>query len=225
MVVKAPTGKHIWNAVRDELMLNLYPLPFSTLAPTVYHIYLHPEDFVAVEPIASRIVAQIEKALTTEVASLNDGMARQARRVLARLLKRDELPPIEVPTSGWEIHIQADRNGEIARGQLGIVSTLANGLFVRRAVIPNFDAEREVGPHAGSPSFAAARDFDRVTRLPLSPYFRRPAASMAIMASMMPLVGMFWIAVLPLKSGEIRSAQVVTSRPTRSGRMPSVSAL
>ena len=37
---------------------------------------------------------------------------------------------------------------------------------------------------------------------------RRPPRS-AIMASMMPLVGMFWIAVLPLKSGEIRSAQVV----------------
>src|SRR5688572_25353402 len=113
MAVKAPSGKHIWTAVRDELMLNLYPLPFSTLAPTVYHIYMHPDDFVAVEPVASRIVAQIEKALTTEVASLNDGMARSARRVLARLLKRDELPPIEVPTSGWEIHIQADRNGEI----------------------------------------------------------------------------------------------------------------
>jgi pSer/pThr/pTyr-binding forkhead associated (FHA) protein len=125
MAVKAPSGKHIWTAVRDELMLNLYPLPFSTLAPTVYHIYLHPDDFVAVEPVASRIVAQIEKALTTEVGSLNDGMARQARRVLARLLKREELPPIEVPPSGWEIHIQADRNGEIARGQLGIVSTLA----------------------------------------------------------------------------------------------------
>ena len=125
MAVKAPSGKHIWTAVRDELMLNLYPLPFSTLAPTVYHIYMHPDDFAAVEPVASRIVAQIEKALTTEVAALNDGMARQARRVLARLLKREELPPIEVPSSGWEIHIQADRNGEIARGQLGIVSTLA----------------------------------------------------------------------------------------------------
>ena len=121
MAVKAPSGKHIWSAVRDELMLNLYPLPFSTLAPTVYHIYMHPDDFAAVEPVASRIVAQIEKALTSEVAALNDGMARQARRVLARLLKREERPPIEVPTSGWEIHIQADRNGEIARGQLGIV--------------------------------------------------------------------------------------------------------
>ena len=61
--------------------------------------------------------------------------------------------------------------------------------------------------------------------LPLSPYFISPAASSAMMASMMPMVGMFWIAALPLKSGESRSAQLVMSRPTRSGRMPSVSAL
>ena len=30
--VKAPSGRAIWKAVRDELMLNLYPLPFSTIA-------------------------------------------------------------------------------------------------------------------------------------------------------------------------------------------------
>ena len=62
-------------------------------------------------------------------------------------------------------------------------------------------------------------------RVALVAVFHLPAASSAIMASMMPLVGMFWIAVLPLKSGEMRSAQLVISRPTRSGRMPSVSAL
>ena len=43
--VKAPSGRTIWKAVRDELMLNLYPLPFSTIAPAVYHVYLHPDDF------------------------------------------------------------------------------------------------------------------------------------------------------------------------------------
>src|ERR1700720_4509207 len=62
-------------------------------------------------------------------------------------------------------------------------------------------------------------------RISLSRYLSWPADSNAIMASMMPLVGIFWIAVLPLKSGVIRSAQVVMLRPTRSGRIPSVSAL
>lgn len=125
VAVRAPSGRDIWKAVRDELMLNLYPLPFSTLAPTVYHVYLHPEDFATIEPIAPRIVAQIERALSAEVGSLNAGIARSARRVLSRLLKREDLPPIEAPASGWEVHLQPDSNGEIDRGHLGIVSTLA----------------------------------------------------------------------------------------------------
>ena len=123
--VKPPTGRHIWQAVRDELRLNLYPLPFSTLAPTVYHVYLHPDDFEAIESVAPRIVSQVQQALTAEVDAVNQGLRRAGRRVLARLLVRDDLPPIEVPGSGWEVYLQPDRNGELKRGQLGIVSSLA----------------------------------------------------------------------------------------------------
>ena len=123
--VKAPSGRRIWKAVRDELTLNLYPLPFSTLAPSVYHVYLHPDDFGTVEPVVARIVAQIEKALTAEVEKLNRGLERSGRRLLSRLLEREDMPPIEAPASGWHVHVLADRNGELERGQLGIVSTLA----------------------------------------------------------------------------------------------------
>lgn len=122
---RAPSGRQIWKAVRDELMLNLYPLPFSTLAPAVYHVYLHPDEFEAIEPIAPRIVAEVQRALTTEVERINSGMARSGRRVLTKLLQREDLPPIETPAGGWEIYIKADRNGELSPGQIGIVSTLA----------------------------------------------------------------------------------------------------
>jgi len=123
--VRAPSGRKIWKAVRDELMLNLYPLPFSTIAPTVYHVYLHPDDFDAIDGVAARVVGQIQQALTAEVGKVNVGLRRSTRRVLSRLLDREELPPIEVPGSGWEVHLCADRNGELERGQIGIVSTLA----------------------------------------------------------------------------------------------------
>jgi len=123
--VRAPSGRKIWKAVRDELMLNLYPLPFSTLAPTVYHVYLHPDDFDTIDGVAARVVGQIQQALTAEVEKVNLGLRRSTRRVLSRLLDREELPPIEVPGSGWEVHLCADRNGELERGQIGIVSTLA----------------------------------------------------------------------------------------------------
>jgi pSer/pThr/pTyr-binding forkhead associated (FHA) protein len=123
--VKAPSGRTIWKAVRDELMLNLYPLPFSTIAPAVYHVYLHPDDFTAIEGVSARVVSQIEQALTAEVEKVNRGLQRSTRRVFTRLMDREDMPPIEMPGSGWEVHLCADRNGEIERGQLGIVSTLA----------------------------------------------------------------------------------------------------
>src|SRR3954468_16439886 len=98
--VKAPSGRTIWKAVRDELMLNLYPLPFSTIAPTVYHVYLHPDDFDAIEGLSARIVGQVQQALTAEVETINNGLQRSTRRMLTRLLDREEMSPIEVPAAG-----------------------------------------------------------------------------------------------------------------------------
>ncbi len=134
--IKAPSGRQIWKAVREELMLNLYPLPFSTLAPGVYHVYLHPEEFEAIEAIVPRIVGEMQRALTGEVDRINQGLARSGRRVLTRILNRDDLPPIESPAGGWEIYIRADRNGELAAGQLGIVSMLAMPAPVEYAGTP-----------------------------------------------------------------------------------------
>jgi hypothetical protein len=122
---KAPDGRQIWKAVRDELILNLYPLPYSTLAPSVYHVYLHPDDFAVVEDVAPRIVAQVQRALTAEVEKMNREFERSARRMLARFLERETLAPIEIPPSGWNVHIRADQNGELKRGFLGIVATLS----------------------------------------------------------------------------------------------------
>jgi hypothetical protein len=122
---KAPSGREIWKAVREELALNLYALPFSTIAPTVYHVYLHPEDFDAIEGISGTLTEQIRQALTEEVARLNRDMGGRVKTIMARLLERDRLAPIELPPGGWEVNLRRDPDGEIARGQLGIVSTLA----------------------------------------------------------------------------------------------------
>lgn len=125
MAARPPSGRKIWDAVREELLLNLYPLPFSTLAPSVYHVYLHPDDFATIEGIAPKLAEQLQQALTGEVERINRGRARPVRALVSRLLDRDPLPAIEVPPDGWEVHIRPDPNGELTRGQLGIECTLA----------------------------------------------------------------------------------------------------
>lgn len=124
--VKPPSGRTILKAIRDELMLNLYPLPFSTLPATVYHVYLCPRDYTVIEGVIPRIVEQVQQALTIDVDTFNRRQRRSRTRLLTRLLERsDDLAPVEVPPGGWEIHIQPDPDGEIRPGQLGIVSTLS----------------------------------------------------------------------------------------------------
>jgi FHA domain-containing protein len=120
---KAPTGVSIWNAMREELMLNLYPLPYTTLPPSTFYVYLHPGDFDRIEGIVPRLVTELQRALSDEVRKINQGRGKSGG-VLSRLIARDEAPPIEVPPGGWEVHVNADQNGTLEPGQLGIDSML-----------------------------------------------------------------------------------------------------
>jgi pSer/pThr/pTyr-binding forkhead associated (FHA) protein len=121
--LKAPSGVTIWNAVREELVLNLYQLPFTTLPPTIFHVYLHPADFDRIEGIVPRLVAELQKALTEEVRKINAGRARSGG-VLSRLIVQEEAAPIDVPAGGWEVHVHADHNNALKPGHLGIESLL-----------------------------------------------------------------------------------------------------
>ena len=120
---KAPTGVTIWNAMREELLLNMYPLPYTTLPPSIFHVYLHPADFERIEGIVPRLVAELQRSLTDEVKKINHGRARTGG-VLSRLIEQEEASPIEVPAAGWEVHIHADRNDALKPGHLGIESML-----------------------------------------------------------------------------------------------------
>jgi hypothetical protein len=120
---KVPSGITIWNAMRDELLMNMYQLPFTTLPPTIFHVYLHAGDYERIEGIIPRIVTELQKALSEEVRKINQGRGRSGG-VLSRLIEQDEAPPIEVPPGGWEVYIHADRNDGLQPGDLGIESLL-----------------------------------------------------------------------------------------------------
>jgi hypothetical protein len=120
---RVPNGVTIWHAIRDELLMNMYQLPFTTLPPTIFHVYLHASDYERIEGIVPRIVAELQKALTEEVRKINEGRARPVG-MLARLIEQDEASPIEPPAAGWEVYIHPDRNDGLKPGDLGIESLL-----------------------------------------------------------------------------------------------------
>jgi hypothetical protein len=74
--------------------------------------------------VACRIVDQAATALTAEVQRINHDASRRGGRLRHVFRQKEDVPPIEVPSGGWEIYIQADQDHELARGSLGIVSKL-----------------------------------------------------------------------------------------------------
>jgi FHA domain len=114
---RTPTGCRIVVELVSEMQDRLYPLFYRTLAPSLYHVYLHPDDYREIEGVTPLIVLDAQKALNNRVTRLN-------RRPRWSTLLSDNAA-IEAPPGGWEIHIHAEANGALNRGELGIVSRLS----------------------------------------------------------------------------------------------------
>jgi pSer/pThr/pTyr-binding forkhead associated (FHA) protein len=113
-----PSGRSIILELVREMEERRYPLLYRVLPPRAYHVYLHPDDYREIETIAQVIAADAQRALTERVDALN-------RRPRWQGVLLGKQPPIEPPSAGWEISIHPDANGELERGQIGIVSRLA----------------------------------------------------------------------------------------------------
>lgn len=147
---KTPTGRRIVVELVNEMQDRLYPLFYRTLAPSLYHVYLHPDDYREIEGVTPLIVLDAQKALNNRVTRLN----RRPR--WSALLS--ENAAIEAPPGGWEIHIHAEANGGLNRGELGIVSRLSV------PAAPHYDA--------GTPT-------NRIVRTVITSTARRSGASNA----------------------------------------------
>jgi hypothetical protein len=88
------------------------------LAPSEYHVYLHPDDFEHIRHVVPRIVHDIQDCLNALVKRLN------GRSSLTRFIGVAKAP-IELPAGGWAIHINPALNGDVGRGEIGIHSRLS----------------------------------------------------------------------------------------------------
>jgi FHA domain/Protein of unknown function (DUF3662) len=121
-VTTPPTGLKIVRELVREMEDRLYPLFYRTLAPPEYHVYLHADDYRELEAIVPLIVADAQRQLNDRVDELNKR---------PRWAVFDDKSPIELPPGGWAIFFRPDANGEIAPGELGIVSRLSVPVSLR----------------------------------------------------------------------------------------------
>lgn len=108
------------DAVVENMRANLEPLKYSTLAPSRFVVYLHPDEFARVERILPVVQQQTARALGEALVRLNH------RPIYRKYWDRvgGAAPPIENAAAEWQIEILPDADGELAAGDILVHSEL-----------------------------------------------------------------------------------------------------
>ena len=114
------TAREIILEIVRNMREGLEPLHYSTLAPAIFHVYLHPSDMERLRGILPRIVDEARRALDAELEALN----RVSLGERLKLARRGG-PKIVAPEGGWQIRILEDTDEDAAPGDIAISSELA----------------------------------------------------------------------------------------------------
>jgi hypothetical protein len=108
------------DAVLENMRTNLEPLKYSTLAPSRYVVYLHPDEFSRFERILPLLQEQTSRALGEALDELNHqpGYLKYWNRITG------SPPPVENAGREWQIEFLPDADGELAPGDILIHSEL-----------------------------------------------------------------------------------------------------
>src|SRR5882762_1257061 len=114
------TAREIILEIVRNMREGLEPLHYTTLPPSIFHIYLHREDMERLRGIVPRIIDEARRALDADVESLNRaGLAEKLK-----LVRRDA-PRIAPPEAGWQIRILENTDEDAGQGDIEIRSELA----------------------------------------------------------------------------------------------------
>ena len=98
----------------------LEPLHYSTLPPSVFHVYLHAADMERLRGILPRIIGEARRALDAELETLNRASLGERLKLARRASAK-----IVAPEGGWQIRILENTDEDVEPGDIAISSELA----------------------------------------------------------------------------------------------------
>jgi hypothetical protein len=114
------TAREIILEVVRNMREGLEPLHYSTLPPSIYHVYLHTDDLERLRAIVPRIVEEARLALDAEVEAMNRASLAERLRI-----SRKQEPKIAVPDGGWQVQLLENTDDDVQPGDIVIHSELA----------------------------------------------------------------------------------------------------
>jgi hypothetical protein len=113
-------ARDLIEAVISSMRNNLEPLRYSTLAPSRYVVYLHPDEYARIEGIVPVLQEQTGRALAEELDKLNRRPGY--RKYFDRLA--GPAAPVENVGREWHVDFLPDPDGEVKPGDILIHSEL-----------------------------------------------------------------------------------------------------
>lgn len=127
MTKERATGRDIVLAIGENMRQSLEPLVTKTIAPSLYQVYLHGDDYDRLRTLFGELEEEAKTLLDSELTRLNKGPASAFPRIL-RKKKTDEPPPAPKYVSAegrWSVRFQEDPNGALNPGDVEVVSEFA----------------------------------------------------------------------------------------------------
>jgi FHA domain len=130
------TGRDVILAIAENMQSSLEPLVTRTLAPSLYQVYLHADDYERLRTIFGQIEAEAKELLERELARLNRAASPVGARLLAPLrgLRKaaaeggeagDTAPRVVSAEGRWFVRFQEDPNRALQPGDIQVVSEFA----------------------------------------------------------------------------------------------------
>src|SRR5262245_12123689 len=92
-------ARDVIDAILENMRENLDTLKYSTLAPILYVVYLHPAEYARLEGIIAVLKQETVRALSEELVTRNrhSRVRQYAQRVFGKQ------PPVENPAGEWTV--------------------------------------------------------------------------------------------------------------------------
>src|SRR5262245_9155481 len=117
-------GQDIISEIVRNMLESQEPLHYTTLVPSLYHVYLHPDDYQRLEGIFPRIIDEAKRALTDELERMKK--ESDPSRILQNLgLSKKNPMQFVSAQDGWFIAFFESVDEEIRPGDILIDSELA----------------------------------------------------------------------------------------------------
>jgi hypothetical protein len=118
------TGDEVIREILRNLDSGLFKIRYTTLAPSIFHVYLHPSDYDLLRPVATPVIQEAKRALRDKLDELN--RAEQGSALARRLgISGGSEMEYKILASDWSIEFFADHEGKLAPGEIEINSQLA----------------------------------------------------------------------------------------------------